>query len=112
MSVAILLKQQLQYVGLMAFLSGIVAIYYGYQAYVDGLTSNPLGAFLLFLSFGIAAILTWPSTFVYETMAKRKGTPLVWTLVLMLFWLALLVSAGLAAYSTTTALSAHLAKAP
>jgi uncharacterized membrane protein len=65
------LNLKLQYAGLLGFIAGGVTIAYGYQGYYLGLTKEPLDMFLLYGSFGLAAILAFPSTILVDHFLAR-----------------------------------------
>jgi len=51
-----------QYVGLLAALTGVLSIYYGYTAYTLHLTKEPLTMFFLYVALGGTAVFTFPVT--------------------------------------------------
>lgn len=112
-AVALGLKQKLQYVGVLAFFSGLIAIYYGANAYLQGMTSEPLAMFGMYIAFGLTGVFTFPATLIYDLFPSRKGEPgAIWTLLLFIFWIGLVVSAFLAAFIATSAVPQHLLSAP
>lgn len=112
-AIALGLKQKLQYVGVMAFFAGLVAIYYGANAYLQGLTSEPLAMFGMYIAFGLTGVFTYPATLIYDLFPSRKGEPsAIWTLLLVIFWIGLIVSAFLAAFIATSAVPQHLISPP
>lgn len=112
-AVALGLKQKLQLVGVLAFFSGLIAIYYGANAYLQGMTSEPLAMFGMYLAFGLTGVFTLPATLIYDLFPSRKGEPgAIWTILLVIFWIGLIVSAFLAAFIATSAVPQHLLSAP
>lgn len=112
-AVALGLKQKLQYVGVMAFFSGLIAIYYGANAYLQGMTSEPLVMFGMYIAFGLTGIFTFPATLIYDLFPSRKGQPTaIWTVLLFIFFIGLIVSAFLAAFIATAAVPQHLLSPP
>lgn len=112
-AVALGLKQRLQLVGVLAFFSGLIAIYYGANAYSQGMTSEPLAMFGMYLAFGLTGVFTLPATLIYDLFPSKKGEPgAVWTLLLFIFWIGLVVSAFLAAFIGASAVPHHLLSAP
>ena len=112
-AIALGLKQKLQYVGVLAFFSGLVAIYYGANAYLQGMTSEPLAMFGMYIAFGLTGVFTLPATMIYDLFPSRKGEPsAVWTVLLVIFWIGLIVSSFLAAFIATSAVPQHLISPP
>ncbi len=112
-AVALGLKQKLQYVGVMAFFAGIIAVYYGYHAYMQGMTNEPLAMFGMYIAFGLTGVFTYPATLIYDLFPSRKGEPSgLWTLLLVVFWIGLIVSAFLSAFIALSAVPQHLISAP
>ncbi|MCL4349322.1 DUF981 family protein [Ferroplasma acidiphilum] len=112
MAGTIALKQKLQYVGILAFFAGIISIWYGANAYVDKLTSSPIAMFGLFLAFGLTGVFTFPTTLIYDILPGKTKVSNVWTVVLVLFWIGLVVSAVVAALIGLEAIPAHLVSPP
>ncbi len=112
-AIALGFKQKLQYVGIMAFFAGLIAIYYGANAYIQGMTSEPLAMFGMYIAFGLTGVFTFPATLIYDLFPSRNGKPApIWTFLLVIFWIGLVVSAFLAAFIATSAVPQHLLKAP
>ena len=65
-AVSAYLKLQLQYVGLFAFMAGAATIAYGWTGYGFNYTKEPFDFLLLYLGFGVAGILTRPSTIIVD----------------------------------------------
>ncbi|GGM68737.1 hypothetical protein GCM10007108_03590 [Thermogymnomonas acidicola] len=112
MAIAIYMKQKLQYVGIIALFAGLMAIYYGYNAYLDHMTSSPIAMLGLYLAFGIAGVLTFPTTLIYDSLPGKQNVSKGWTVVLVLFWLALVVASVLAAVTGILAVPQHLLAPP
>ncbi len=75
LAVSMAASLKLQYVGLFAFVAGGITIAYGWNGYQLGMTKDPLETFLLFGSFGLAAILSFPATVAVDHfLAHPDGT--------------------------------------
>jgi len=112
MAIAIGYKQKLQYVGILAFFAGIIAIYYGSNAYIDKMTSSPIAMLGLYIAFGLTGIFTFPTTLIYDMLPGRDKVSKGWTVILVLFWIGLIVSAVLAAITAIEAVPQHLLAPP
>jgi len=111
-SLTIWFKQKLQYVGILAFFAGIIAIYYGANAYLDKMTSSPIAMLGLYIAFGLTGVFTFPTTLIYDILPKRDKVSKGWTVILVLFWIGLIVSAVLAAVTAIEAVPQHLLVPP
>jgi putative membrane protein len=60
------LSLKMQYAGLFAAATGGITILYGISGYHLGMTKNPLETLSLFGAFGLAGILAFPATLVYD----------------------------------------------
>ncbi|WP_393970837.1 DUF981 family protein [Oxyplasma meridianum] len=112
MVLAIWFKQKLQYVGILAFFAGIIAIYYGANAYLDKMTSSPIAMLGLYIAFGLTGIFTFPTTLIYDMLPGKEKASKTWTAVLVIFWIGLIVSAVLAAITAIEAVPQHLLVPP
>ncbi len=112
MALAIGYRQKLQYVGILAFFAGIIAIYYGANAYIDKMTSSPIAMLGLYIAFGLTGVLTFPTTLIYDMLPGREKVSKGWTVILVLFWIGLIVSAVLAALTAIKAVPQHLLVPP
>lgn len=112
MAIAIGYRQKLQYVGILAFFAGIIAIYYGANAYIDKMTSSPIAMLGLYIAFGLTGIFTFPTTLIYDMLPGRDRVSKGWTVILVLFWVGLIVSAVLAAITAIEAVPQHLLSPP
>ena len=111
-SSSIILKQKLQFSGILALFSGLIAIYYGVNAYLDKMTSSPIAMLGLYLSLGLTGMFTFPATLIYDLLPSRDNVSKFWTLILVLFWVGLIVSSVLAALTAIEAVPQHLLKPP
>ncbi len=106
-------KAKTQYVGLLALLFGVMAVWYGICAYNLRLSNAPFEMFLLFVFFGLAGVFTYPATVVLDNMPRsRKATPASWVILLALLCVFLVASGVLAFYIGASAVPAHLASPP
>lgn len=105
-------KQKLQVSGFFGLLGGIMAIYYGAIIYSQGLTKSPLGSLAMYVSFGIAGLLTWPATFAYDTMNEGKKVGNMYGIILILFWLFFIFAAVFAAIIGVPAVLQHIQSTP
>ena len=111
-SSSIILKQKLQFSGVLALFSGLIAIYYGINAYLDKMTSSPIAMLGLYLSLGLTGMFTFPATLIYDLLPSRDKVSRFWTVILILFWVGLIVSSVLAALTAIEAVPQHLLKPP
>lgn len=112
MAIAIGYRQKLHYVGILAFFAGIIAIYYGANAYIDKMTSSPIAMLGLYIAFGLTGVFTFPTTLIYDMLPGRDKVSKGWTVILVLFWLGLIISAVLAAITAIEAVPQHLLSPP
>lgn len=112
MSVAIYLRQKLQYVGILAFFSGWIAIFYGINAYIDNMTQSPIAMLGLYVAFGLTGVFTWPTTYIYDVLPSKGKVSGVWTILLLIFWVGLIVSSVLSAFTAIEAVPQHLLNPP
>lgn len=109
---SIWLRFKLQYAGIMALFSGLIAVYYGANAYMQGMSAAPLAMLGLYLAFGITGIFTFPTTLIYDMLPEKGKASTAWNLVLIIFWIGLIISAILAALTAAEAVPQHLLNAP
>ncbi len=112
MALAIHFKQKLQYVGIIAAFSGLIAIYYGVNAYLDKMTSSPIAMLGLYIAFGLTGVFTFPTTLIYDMLPGRGKSSSAWNIVLVIFWIGLVVSSVLAAITAIEAVPQHLLAPP
>lgn len=113
LAVALALRQKLQFVGILAAFSGLISIYYGYHAYMQGMTQEPLAMFGMYIAFGLTGVFTYFATYIYDKFPESNGKPSnAWTLILIIFWIGLIVSAALAAFTALNAVPGHLLNPP
>lgn len=102
-----------EYVGFLSMLVGIMLIMYGYIGYTLGLTKAPLALFGMYFLYGATGILAFPVSLLAEKLSGFKGkTWIGWTVVVVLFCLAIFAASLLAAYTGYQAIWGHLLTAP
>lgn len=111
-AVSIAMKQKLQFTGILALFSGLIAIYYGANAYMDKMTSSPIAMLGLYIAFGLTGVFTYPTTLIYDMLPGKEKVSKLWTVVLVIFWIGLIVSAVLAAVTAIEAVPQHLLSPP
>ena len=112
MAIALGLKQKLQYTGIIALFAGAIAIYYGANAYLDKMTSSPIAMLGLYIAFGLTGMFTYPTTLIYDLLPGKGKVSKGWTIILVLFWIGLIISAVLAAVTAIEAVPQHLLSPP
>ena len=112
MAVSIAMKQKLQFTGILAPFSGLIAIYYGENAYMDKMASSPITMLGLYISSGLTGVFTLPTTLIYDMLPGKAKVSKLWTVVLVIFWIGLAVAAVLAALTAIEAVPQHLLSAP
>ncbi|MCL4319884.1 DUF981 family protein [Cuniculiplasma divulgatum] len=113
-AITIRLGYKMQYVGLFAAYSGVMAIYYGFRAYQLSLIgSTTLELFLMFVAFGATGIMSYPVTLIIDRIPQR-GNPkwIGWTIILVIFWIAVLGAMIASGYIGFDAVFSHLASPP
>ncbi|MEL9914643.1 MAG: DUF981 family protein [Thermoplasmatales archaeon] len=111
-SLSIILGQKLQFSGILAFFSGLIALYYGANAYIDKMTASPIAMLGLYISFGLTGVFTFPSTLIYDILPAKEKVSRLWTVVLILFWIGLVISTILSALTAIEAVPQHLLSPP
>ena len=78
-----------------------------------GLTAAPIALLGLYLSFGIAGVLGFPVTLIFDKEeALTKKISVGWVVIMLLFCLFLFLGSMLAIYIGVLAVPAHLASPP
>ncbi len=104
---------QLQFVGLLALLIGVMAIWYGYNGYVLQLTQDPFELLMLFTLFGVAGIFSYPATIVMDRLpGYQKSVWGGWHALLVICWLAFIFAGLGGMYAGATAVAGHLVSPP
>ncbi|CAC12224.1 conserved hypothetical membrane protein [Thermoplasma acidophilum] len=111
-AISLILKQKLQYTGIIALFAGLIAIYYGANAYIDKMTASPIAMLGLYIAFGLTGVFTYPTTLIYDLLPGKAKVSKLWMVVLVIFWIGLVVSAVLAALTAIEAVPQHLLKPP
>ncbi len=113
-AITIRMNYKMQYVGLFALYSGVMAIFYGWRAYtLNIIGSNSIELFLMYLSFGFVGILSYPVTLIIDRV-PQKGNPkwIGWTIILVLFWIATLGAMIASGFIGFQAVYSHLGSPP
>jgi putative membrane protein len=76
------------------------------------MTSSPIAMLGLYIAFGLTGMFTWPATYIYDVLPSKGKVSNIWTLILVIFWIGLVVSAILAAFTAIEAVPQHLLKPP
>lgn len=111
-AVVLWLKQSMQYVGIFAFFSGLLAIYYGVNAYLIKMTSSPIAMLGLYVAFGLAGMFTFPATVIYDRLPSKSKASTLYTSMLIIFWIMLLIGSIAAAVVGVAAVPQHLLSPP
>ena len=112
LSIEVILKQKLQTVGIIGLFAGLIAIYYAAYAYIDNMTSSPIAMLGLYIGFGATGIFMFPATLIYDSVGEKKKMSKIWTVFLVLFWISLVGSGILAAFTASAAVPQHLLNPP
>ena len=111
-SIALWFRQNMQYVGIFALFSGLLAIYYGFSAYFIKMTSSPIAMLGLYIGFGLAGVFTYPATLIYDRLPAKSKASNTYTTLLVLFWIFLLLASLLAIVVGVAAVPQHLLSPP
>jgi uncharacterized membrane protein len=123
---AVNLRRSTHFVGMLGVVIGGAIIFYGYRAYTLSLTLEPLETLLLYLGFGVAAILSYPATLYVDWFVQGPTIPgadplpadavakysMGWNLLLGLFLLVVVLAGIAALFYGFDAAWAHLAAPP
>jgi len=75
LAVTMAFRLKLAYAGLFAFVAGAIAMSYGWNGYILGLTKEPLETFLMYLAFGGTGVFAFPATVMTDHfLAHPDGT--------------------------------------
>ena len=113
-AITIRLGYKMQYVGLFAAYSGLMSIFYGFRAYQLKLVGPAtVDLFLMFLAFGATGIMSYPVTLIIDRL-PQKGNPkwVGWTIILVIFWIAVFGAMIASGYIGFKAVFSHLASPP
>ena len=102
-----------QHVGFFGLLIGLVTIYYGIVGYNIGLTTVPIALLGLYSLFGLAGVLSYPMTIMFDRATSGVRNRSVWWVVLVVaFLIAIIFGSLLAVFVAASAIPAHLLKTP
>jgi putative membrane protein len=76
-AISVSYRLRTQYVGLLALMTGLLSIYYGYSAYTLGLTKEPVTMLLLYIALGGTAVFTFPVTLFIDRWIIAPEQPAV-----------------------------------
>lgn len=113
-AISIRLEYKMQYVGLFAAYAGVMAIYYGIRAYqLSIIGPTTIDLLLMYIAFGFVGILSYPVSLIIDRV-PQKGNPSWkgWTVILILFWIAVLGAMIASGYIGFDAVFSHLAVPP
>jgi putative membrane protein len=106
-------EMETQHVGLLGLLLGVFVIYYGYNAFVIGLSQAPIAVLGLYTLFGLSGILSYPMTIMLDRAnAGMKNRWAGWILMAAAFIILLTLGSLLALYIAYAAIPAHLMSPP
>lgn len=74
---SLFLNFRLQYVGVLSLVAGFTVIAYGWRAYQLNLTSTPWAMFLMYIGFGVTAILAFPVAIIADRWLQLRSEPLL-----------------------------------
>ncbi len=111
-ALAIRFKVNLEYAGFFGLLVGVMALLYGIKAYSIGLSSEPLAVLVLYMFYGIAGIFSFPAALIADRLPFKSNPKLIWHVLLLIFWLALLLASLTSGYIGYSAIGGHLVSAP
>lgn len=100
---------QIEYTGLLGLFIGAMVIFYGFEAYMLNMSSEPLAVLGLFGLFGLAGVLGYPASMVIDGKMKNAG---IFKLMCYGFLIALVFGSLLALFIVSNAVPAHLKSAP
>lgn len=102
-----------QHVGFFGLLIGLVTIYYGIVGYNIGLTTVPIALLGLYSLFGLAGVLSYPMTIMFDRATSGVRNRSVWWVVLVVaFLIAIIFGSLLAVFVAASAIPAHLLTTP
>jgi len=112
-SIAVKYDLKLEYSGFLGLMVGEVAIVYGVEGYGIGLTSQPLALLLMYMLYGLAGVLSYPVSLMFDRMAASHGRiGSGWKNVFILFCIILLLACMLSALVGVVAVPQHLVSPP
>lgn len=105
-------EKKLQYVGLITLFTGLMVIEYGVSGYRLGLTLEPLALLGLYVSFGLAGVLTYPLLLTLDNYKSGKLINRIFMFWLAFFVIFVTLGSLLSVYIGAEAVPAHLAHPP
>jgi uncharacterized membrane protein len=111
-SIAIYFRRKLQVAGFLALMAGFISVLYGVEIYINGLTSSPFAAFGMYFAYGIAGILVFPATLLFDSINSGKKPSIVLKVLTVLLILAFIVAAIAAGLIGVESLAGHIISTP
>ncbi len=103
----------MEYVGFLALLFGIMAVIYGIQGYNIGLTEEPVALLAMYFLYGLTGILTYPIALIVQRKpGMQKNYWGGWIVLLFLFCASLFVASALAGFIGYESIGSHLVTTP
>ena len=95
-------------------MTGLLAIVYGYNGYINVLPSSAeaLNTFILFIGYGVFGFLVYPVSLIYDMLPSKTKSPTLANIILIIFFIVVFLSMVASAYGGLTAVGAHIARAP
>ena len=113
-AISVLKDYRLQFPGIFALVTGLLAIVYGYNGYINSLPSaaDAFETFLLFLAYGAFGILVYPVSLIYDVLPSKTKSPTLANIILVLFFIVVLLAMAASAYGGLTSVAQHIQHAP
>lgn len=104
---------KLEYAGFLGLMVGEVAMVYGVEGYSAGLTNEPLALLLMYVFYGMAGVLSYPVSLMFDRLAaSHEKIRAGWKAVFVVFCILLLLASMLSALVGIVAVPQHLMSAP
>ncbi len=113
-AISVIRDYKLQFPGIFAMAIGLLAIVYGYNAYINNLpsASATLETFLLYLGYGAFGILVYPVSLIYDILPSKTKSPALANVILVLFFIVVILAFAASTYGGLTSVGAHIQHAP
>ncbi|MGD0511031.1 MAG: DUF981 family protein [Candidatus Micrarchaeaceae archaeon] len=112
-SLSVKMGLKLEYVGFLGLLVGIMVMVYGFYGYSIHLTAAPIALLGMYLLYGLAGLLSYPMSLMYDQLHGMKWDKrIVCQVAFFAFCFLLLLASLLSAYVALSAVPAHLASPP
>jgi putative membrane protein len=112
-AIAVKYDLKLEYSGFLGMMVGEVAIVYGAEGYLLGLTSKPLALLIMYALYGLAGVFSYPVSLMFDRLASshEKVSPR-WKAVFIVFCILLLLASMTSTLVGIVAVPQHLMSAP